>query len=387
MRIAIDVVPLMKPKAGIASYIFYLLSQFIKNAPENDYYLCDMLWGQRFYNLIGRKKDLPNMIRFLENMSRIAFPLQITARIAYMWYAKMIREAVRVEEMDLFFGPSFKGIFRKAFKTVITIHDMSHEYYPETVNQIILNALKKELPQTAQNAHAIIAVSQNTKKDILKFLKIPENKVKVIYHGVDEQFRPINDKELLDVIKKKYDLPPRFILYVGAIQPRKNISGIIRAYRILRKDPNFKHHLVMAGGVGWKNKDIYRLVEELGLKNQIKFSSYIETTDLPAIYNLSEVFVFPSFYEGFGFPVLESMACGVPVITSNVSSLPEIGGNAVVYVNPHSVEEIADAVRMVLSDEALRNRCTLEGLERAKLFTWEKCGNETLKTFEEALKR
>jgi glycosyltransferase involved in cell wall biosynthesis len=387
MRIAIDIVPLMKLKTGIACYIENLISQFIKIAPENDYYLCDMLWGQRFYNLIGRKENLPNMIGFLENMSRIAFPLQITARIAFTCYAKMIREAVRVEEMDLFFGPSFKGIFRKDLKTVVTIHDMSHEYYPEAVNQIILSALKKELPKTAQSAHAIIAGSQNTKKDILKFLNIPDNKVKVIYHGVDKQFRPINDKELLDVIKKKYDLPRRFILYIGAIQPRKNISGIIRAYGVLRKDPSFEHHLVMAGGVGWKNKDIYRLVEELGLKNQIKFLSYIEDTDLPAIYNLSEAFVFPSFYEGFGFPVLEAMACGVPVVTSNVSSLPEIGGDAVVYVNPHSVEEIADAVRMALSDEALRNRCTLKGLERARLFTWEKCGNETLKTFEEALHR
>jgi glycosyltransferase involved in cell wall biosynthesis len=208
---------------------------------------------------------------------------------------------------------------------------MAHEYYPENVNEKLLRYLKQELPRTARLATLIIADSQNTKMDILKFLNVPENKVKVIYIGIEKAFRPIDNPTILEATRKKYQLPEKFILYVGAIQPRKNIAGLITAYHLLCQDPNFKYHLVVAGGVGWKKENINHLVRELGLKDRIRFPGYISPSDLPILYSLAEVFVFPSFYEGFGLPVLEAMACGTPVVTSNLSSLPEVGSDAVIY--------------------------------------------------------
>jgi len=383
MKIAIDALPLMMPKTGIGFYTHHLLSEFIQIAPENDYYLCDILWGQTFYNLI-KIENLPRMADTLQHISSFPFPFSIMSRIVLPLYAKTAKGVRKIEEIDLFFGPNFRAIFRKDLKTVITIHDMAHEYYPENVNEKLLRYLKQELPRTARLATLIIADSQNTKMDILKFLNVPENKVKVIYIGIEKAFRPIDNPTILEATRKKYQLPGKFILYVGAIQPRKNIAGLITAYHLLCQDPNFKYHLVVAGGVGWKKENINHLVRELGLKDRIRFPGYISPSDLPILYSLAEVFVFPSFYEGFGLPVLEAMACGTPVVTSNLSSLPEVGSDAVIYINPRSVDELANGIRRILSDKELRSRCITKGLERAKVFSWGKCAMETLKVLNEA---
>lgn len=321
MKIAIDALPLMMSKTGIGYYTYHLLTEFLKIAPENDYYLCDMLWGQSFYHLM-QIKNLSKMIDTLQNISNVPFPFKTITRFGFSLYGNMIRVAGNIDEMDLFFGPNYRGIFRTGLKSVITIHDMSHEYCPENLEEKVLYYLKKELPHTAEMATLIIADSQNTKRDILKFLNTPDEKVKVVYVGIDETFRLIKDSIILQSVRKKYNLPEKFILYVGAIQPRKNITGLIQAYCILSKKPDFENGLVIAGGVSWKSDEIHRLVNELGLRDKIRFPGYIAQSDLPILYNLAEAFVFPSLYEGFGLPVLEAMACGIPVVTSNISSLP-----------------------------------------------------------------
>jgi len=375
----------MLPKTGIGFYTHHLISEFIKLAPENEYYLCDMVRGESSYYLIEIKKDLQEILQTFQTISRIPFPFAPITRGLLLFYVKFVRGSKKMKEMDLFFGPNFRGFFTERLKTVITIHDMSHEYYPESVEKKLLHTLRKELPHTAKQASLIIADSQSTKRDILKFLNVPEDKVKVIYIGVDKSFQPIRDPIVLDTSRKKYRLPKDFILYLGAIQPRKNITGLIRAYNLLSKKKGFNYDLVIGGGVGWRNEDLSRLVAELGLENRIRFTGYIDPLDLPFLYNLATTFVYPSFYEGFGLPVLEAMACGVPVVTSNVSSLPEIAGDAAVCVNPHSVEELSDGIRRILFDGNLRSSCVINGLERARSFTWEGCAWETLKTFNQAL--
>jgi len=385
MKIAIDALPLMLPKTGIGFYTGHLLSEFVRTAPENEYYLCDMLLGQSFYNLI-KIKDLAKSLKTLQNISRFSYPLQPMIRIGLMVYSRGSQETKKIEEMDLFFGPNFKGFFKGNLKNVITIHDMGHEFYPENVEEKVLDYLREELPRAAKLANLIIADSKSTKRDILKFLNVPEEKVKVISIGVDKSFQPIKDPMVLETTRKKYRLSEDFILYLGAIQPRKNITGLIQAYNLLSKRQGFNYDLVIGGGVGWRNENVSRLVVELGLENRIRFTGYIEPLDLPVLYNLATTFVYPSFYEGFGLPVLEAMACGVPVVTSNVSSLPEIAGDAAVYVNPHSVEELSEGIRRILFDGNLRSSCVIKGLERARSFTWEGCARETLKTFNQALR-
>jgi len=383
MRIAIDALPLMIPKTGIGFYTHYLLSEFIRIAPENDYYLYDILWGQTVYNLI-KIENFQRITATLQHISSFPFPFNIMSRIVLPLHIRATKGVRKIEEIDLFFGPNFRTIFRKGIKTVITIHDMAHEYHPENVNEKLLRYLKQELPRTARLATLIIADSQNTKMDILKFLGVPQDKVKVIHIGVDKTFHPITNPTILGATSKKYRLPGEFILYLGAIQPRKNIAGLVKAYHLLCQDSNFNYHLVVAGGVGWKNEDINHLVVELGLKDRIRFTGYISSSDLPILYSLAKAFIYPSFYEGFGLPILEAMACGTPVVTSNLSSLPEIGGDAVIYTNPYSVDELANAIRQILSDKELRSRCITKGLERAKVFSWRKCAMETLKVLNEA---
>jgi len=385
MKIALDVVTLMQPKTGIGIYTFHLLSEFIKSAPENDYYPYDLLWKQPIDRVIRGSKDLSKLFERLHHLSTLPFPFQQILRKGLCFYTDRFGESFKLKEMDLFFGPCFKGVFKKDLKTVITIHDLAHEHYPEMVPAHFFHYLKRKLPEDVRKASLIIAVSQSAKNDIVKFLDIPGEKIRVIYNGVDHSFRFIRDSEALEQIKRKYHLPERFILYVGAIQPRKNIAGLIKAYHLLVQKPDFKHHLVIAGGVGWKKGEIYRLVEELDLRKWITFTGAILPADLPILYNLSEAFLFPSFYEGFGLPVLEAMACGVPVVTSNVSALPEVAGDAALYVNPHAVDEMAEGILRILSDEDLRKRCITKGLQQAKLFTWERCAAETLQAFKETL--
>jgi glycosyltransferase involved in cell wall biosynthesis len=221
--------------------------------------------------------------------------------------------------------------------------------------------------------------------------------VKVIYSGVGEEYKKINYKlqitnyKLLDLnlvnevgklygVKTKYNLPEKFILFLGTIEPRKNIVGLIQAYSQL-KIKNYKlqnYKLVIAGGKGWRSNEIYEEWEKSEYKDDIIFLGYIDNQDKPYIYNLASVFVYPSFYEGFGFPPLEAMACGVPVITSFASSLPEIVGDAGIMIDPYNINDLAEAISKVLSDEKLRNSMIEKGLEQAKKFSWGKAAGEYL---------
>jgi len=384
LKIAIDALPLMTRKTGIGYYTYNLISEFMHIAPQNHYYLCDTLIGRIFYNMyrIRNISDFCYFSNYFSHISKEPFPLNGLMWILLAQYARASGQTtkIKIEDTDIFFGPNFRGAGQKAQRNVITIHDMAHEYYPETTSKRISKYLKK-LRQEAGKADLIITVSESTKRDILKFFDVAEEKIRVIHNGVDTVFQPIKDQHLLDTAREKYNLNERFVLYLGAIQPRKNISTLIRAYNILCKGHNFKYKLVIAGGVGWKNKNICPLIEELGLRDKIILTGYIPEHDLPTIYNLSDAFVFPSLYEGFGIPVLEAMACGIPVVTSNVSSLPEVSGGAAVLINPHSIKDLADGIKRILFDEELRKRNIAKGIKRAKFFTWERCAKETLKAF------
>lgn len=389
MKITIDVFHAMRQKTGIGYYTHHLISHLVRCAPENDYYLCDALGGSlfySFYNMVKLERDLSNADSFFR-IAKVPFPFVTLARLLLFLQNKVSGKFRKIEETDIFFGTNFRGIFRDSLKNVITIHDMAHEYFPETIEGKTLNYLKSELSEVARRASCLIAVSESTKKDILRFLDVPEKKVKVIYNGIDKAFKPVTDSGALASVRKRYGLPDKFILYLGTIQPRKNVEGLIRAFSLLCKEPAFRHELVLAGEMGWKSEGVKGLIKNLSLEDRVRVPGYVEDVDVPALYSLSDVFVFPSLCEGFGFPVLEAMACGTPVVTANVSSLPEVAGDAALLVDPHSVDDIADGMRRLLSDNDLRQRCIDRGLERAKLFTWEKCARETLSVFEEVMSR
>ena len=227
-----------------------------------------------------------------------------------------------------------------------------------------------------QKADKIIAVSESTKSDLINLYKINPDKIEVIYSGVGKQFSQIkNNQKKIKLILRKYNLPHEFILYFGTIEPRKNLIGLIKAFEVL-KDKNCK--LVIAGTKGWLYKDILKTAKESKKRKDIIFTGFIEESDKPYLYNLSKIFVYPSFFEGFGFPPLEAMACGIPTIVSSNSSLPEVVGNAALMINPMNIDELAWAMDILLSDENLRKKLIKDGLKQAQKFSWQKCAQKTL---------
>jgi glycosyltransferase involved in cell wall biosynthesis len=230
-------------------------------------------------------------------------------------------------------------------------------------------------------ADAILTNSETTKRDIVERLKIPSDKIHVTHLGADECFRPM-PKEAIQPVLERHGLHKPYLLFVGTLEPRKNLETLILAFNLLKEKNRIPHQLVLAGQKGWLSEPIFRAIEASPYRSDIVLTDYLEEGDLPALMNGAEVFAYPSFYEGFGLPVLEAMQCGTPVVTSNVSSMPEVGGDACLYADPHSMEEIADRILSVVQSADLKKTMMEKGIARSKRFSWEKCARETLAVYE-----
>jgi len=241
-----------------------------------------------------------------------------------------------------------------------------------------------QIDRAVRRADQIIAVSESTRRDLVKMLGAPEDKLSVIYEAADPLFQPEERAVALQQVQTSYDLPPEFILFVSTIEPRKNVTGLLRAYRRLRDDYRLTPDLVLAGAPGWLCDDVYRLVETLHLKPHCHFLGRVHACDLLHLYNAALCLVHPAFYEGFGLTPLEAMACGTPVIVSNVSSLPEVVGDAALLVDPHNDEEITVALWRVLTDTALRAELRAKGLQRAAAFSWQRAAEQTMAVYRKA---
>jgi glycosyltransferase involved in cell wall biosynthesis len=293
----------------------------------------------------------------------------------------------RKERLDLFHSPHFVVPLLWRRNLVTTIYDLIPLIYseslPSTASRVYCYIMMRA---AARKSRKVITDSYHTQRDIVKYLKIPETKVKVIYGGVNENYRPVENERTLRKVKERYKTSEKFIFYIGQWKPHKNILRLMRAFHKLKIKTGIPHKLVIGGRKDPRYSEIPALARDLELEEDIIFSGYIPEEDLPALYSAAELFVLPSLYEGFGLPLLEAMACGTPVVSSNASSLPEIARNAAIFVNPDSVEEIAQAIQEVLKDRKLREKLIQKGLKRARLFTWEKTGRETLRVYEEVYK-
>ncbi|MGH9862837.1 MAG: glycosyltransferase family 4 protein [Candidatus Acidiferrales bacterium] len=300
-----------------------------------------------------------------------------------LWEQTFLPQDLRRRGVELFHGPGFVVPLAGACPRVTTIHDMTFFSLPEVHTFAKRRYFKALIPLCARASRLVITVSESTRQDLVRLVGVRPEKVKVIHLGKSEAFRPVADEATLSQIRKKYGLDRRFLLFVGMIEPRKNLETLVRAYAQL-KDLHGDYSLVVAGPFGWKYGPLLRVVETLGLKNHVLFPGYVPEAELPALYSAAEVFVYPSLAEGFGLPVLEAMACGVPVITSNVSSLPGVVGEAALLVDARSVQQLATAMQRVLGEEMLRKDLRERGLRRAQLFTWEKTARETLEAYQQA---
>jgi glycosyltransferase involved in cell wall biosynthesis len=241
---------------------------------------------------------------------------------------------------------------------------------------------KNILKISIRKADIIVADSHSTKRDIIEYFGVEDEKIKVVHLGVESRFRPIGNVEKY---RLRNNLPSKMILNVGTLEPRKNVVTLIKAFKRLREKGFEDYKLVIAGDKGWLYEQIFKDVDHSGLKQEILFRGVVSDEDLPMFYNCADIFVYPSLYEGFGLPPLEAMACGIPVITSNTSSLPEVIGDAGIMVDPTDDKSLSDAMYSVLTDKELWQHMSNNGLQRSKIFTWEKAAKEILEIYDEVL--
>jgi glycosyltransferase involved in cell wall biosynthesis len=265
-------------------------------------------------------------------------------------------------------------------RSVFTLHDTAYLLFPHyhlPRNRIFLRLM---MPRFLAQADRIIAVSENTRRDALRLYRIDPEKIEVIAQGVESRFKPDGDPARSAGVRRRYALPDRFILCVGTIEPRKNLPTLLEAYAAVRaQHPDVG--LVIAGGKGWLYEGFFRRLRSLGLERLVTVTGQVPDDDLPALLNAAEVFAYPSVYEGFGLPPLEAMACGVPVLCSNTSSLPEVVGDAGLQLPPHDVRAWVEALSRVLDDAHLRETLRARGLARARLFTWDATARKTLDVY------
>jgi glycosyltransferase involved in cell wall biosynthesis len=363
-------------RAGIGVYTLNLIKHLAKIDTRNDYLICGNSYRKRIdESITSYFQKYPNFsYRFLRLPGKIfnALAVQIP----------LLSTELLFGQFDVYHETNYIPLKSKA-KTIITIHDMTFKTVPDTLQEGIQRYFKKNLSIAAANATKIIAISNKTKEDIIRYFQVPENKIKVIYGGYDKSFRKIKNTNKLEQIRAKYHLPSSFILFVGTIEPRKNLNLLIQAYAKLPYVFRKNYKLVLAGQKGWVNESFYKEINKLDINNDIIFTGYLPDEDLLFIYNLADIFVYPSLYEGFGLPPLEAMACGVPVITSNSSSLPEVVGNAAILIDPYNTSELADAIERIYRNPNLYQEMSNKGLEQANKFSWEKCAKETLSVYEE----
>ncbi|PJE58168.1 MAG: hypothetical protein COU81_02015, partial [Candidatus Portnoybacteria bacterium CG10_big_fil_rev_8_21_14_0_10_36_7] len=285
--------------------------------------------------------------------------------------------------VDKFFFPHFfVGEVSKNIKIIVTFHDISFKYYPQffSIKHKIWQKFSRPQKKAIQ-ASRLIVDSHSTMNDLVDLYNIKSEKVKVIYLGVDDKFRARmkTDKEIVQV-RRKYNIPSKIILFFGTTEPRKNIVGVIKAFAEFRK-LNPEYHLIIAGALGWKYKGVLKEIEKT--KNVLMIGP-VDNKDREFVYNCADLFVYPSFFEGFGLPPLEAMASGIPVITSNCSSLPEVVGNSAIMVDPFNISEISFVMKEIIKDKKLYKSLRVDGIKRAMEFSWDMCADKTLEVIKEA---
>ncbi|MBI5674134.1 MAG: glycosyltransferase family 4 protein [Nitrospirae bacterium] len=270
---------------------------------------------------------------------------------------------------------------------VLTVCELGFEKFPNLYPPLMTKRLSLLTRSGARRAKRILSISEYTKRDLVECYGIDPAKIDVIYWGVSDRFVPILDRHLIETVRNKYELPVEYILYVGKVEARKNISRLIQAYHFLKQQSDVRHKLVVAGKWSYLNADVTETVDKLQLHDDVIFLPEFDRLDLPVIYNGASVFVFPSLLEAFGIPPIEAMACGIPVVVSQLTAIPEIVGEAGVYVDPLDPKSIADGLHRALTDQSLRTQLIEKGFARARQFTWESTVRQTLAAYETVLER
>lgn len=370
MRIGLDGIPLCTPKTGIGHYTLELARALATIDPDDEFELI----APFAFNSSSLKEDLPANLRKVETRRR------------KFWWAAGLPLYMRRSATSLFHGTNYEIPLWSRCPTILSIHDLSLRLYPEThLNQLVRRA-RFRLPLMARAATKIITATEYMKKEIAAHLKVDPAKIAVTPYAPRRTFGPLSRSET-DETRTRLGIEENFILFVGTIEPRKNLVALLRAFAEVLRATDLRPQLVIAGQEGWLTGETMNYIESEGLVNRVKFTGYITDEDLRALYASCSVCVYPSLYEGFGLPPLEAMACGAPVIASNVPSLSEAVGQGALLVPPTDVQQLADAIVEMLRDEAKRAHFSRTGLQHASQFTWERTAKLTLDVYKKAIHR
>lgn len=373
MRVGIDIRILERNRAGFERYLCHLLENMAKIDEKNEYILYSDHYVDR------------QMLQLKDN-----FSIKVIKQFGHsqVWTNFSLPKEVEKDKLEIFHFPASSIWMNKVRRTVVTIHDISPVLFPELqmASKKMICYFRFLFWLIKNKADIIVTDSDRSREDILKYLKLSKDRVRVIHLGV-EPFFCIQDSPKADNIRKKFNIKKDFIFFVGAFQKRKNLPGLIKAYEKFINKSNLDYDFVIAGESKRTLGSSFYTSEELlkiaHLRDRIHFVGRINDDDLASLYNAAKLFLFATFYEGFGFPILEAMACGTPVITSNNSNGPEIVGDAGILVNPYNIDDIAEAMIRYLTDEKLYNSLVRKGLRRAEEFSWTDTARQTLEVYKE----
>ena len=368
MKIAIDARDILRKQTGIVTYTVNLVKGLAAVDDKNDY----TIYLDSYRDTEVGEGNLVKQPNFKNAVLRSKGAL---------WKQIFLPLDLVLHKADVFHSPTSTIPAIRPRKTIVTFCDLFHEANPQWTPPKIKNRLSRLYKFAALKSDHIIAISENTKSDLVKYYGVQPEKITVIYPGKDEFFKEVKEVKEIEDVKDKYKIGREFILHVGALAEWRNVPRLIEAFGILKLVDRIPHKLVLVGREVWGLK-INKIIKEAGLTGDVINLDYVPIEDLRTLYNAADLLVFPSLYEGFGIPVLEAQACGTPVVASNAAALPEAVGDAGMLIDPYDPEAIADGIRTVLSDEELRQDLIKKGFEHARKFSWEKMARETLAVYQ-----
>ncbi len=363
---------------GVSRYIRYLLTGLARNP------------GDHTYTVFVNGQDVIERLTPHPQISYISAPWpQSRPAMRVAWEQVSLPALLRQRRIAVLHSPVnvLPEMLPRSCASVVTLHDLAFLRFPE-----VLTRAKRVYHQTftvrsLRHATLLIAVSESTKRDAHELVGIPTERIHTVYPCIDERFSSVRDEEKLQRFREKQGLNDGFILYLGTLEPRKNITTLIDAYALLRQEHGVREKLVLAGGKGWLYDAIFEKVKQLGLTSEVLFPGFVADSEQALWYQAASLFVYPSLYEGFGIPVAEALACGTPAVTSNISSLPEAGAGLALCVDPHDIHALSAALYQALFDQALREKCRMQAPAIAEKFSARTLAEQTIVAYERAAAR
>lgn len=370
MRIALDLLPITGRNAGLQRYAQQLVEGLARIDTENEY-------------LVLVNSRAPKLFE-LNNSNFLVIPVRTPKRFIWYWEQAYLPIMRTLRRVDLLHSPVSAPPLWVSCKRVVTVHDLTFKFFPKTMRWWDRLYWGYFLVHGAKRANKIIVPSASTALALQQALSLPKGRVVVVEECCAEKFFQRVTPEKIRATKERYGITEKYILTVGTLEPRKNITTLLEAFSLVKKKLTIK--LVIVGARGWLVRPMFKKVQELGLHKDVVFTGFVPDEDLPALYQGAEVFVFPSLYEGFGLPPLEAMASGTPVVASNSSSIPEVVGDSGILVDPHDVEGFAHAIIKLCTDANYRAVLSVKGQQRARQFTIERMGKKILEVYRGVLK-